>query len=149
MVCILTQVISIVFFYDVVALFKSFLPENKYGSLGMVIPSALLCIVNLSVIFIMFGRVMDNINKKDSEPVRKEEKIRIAPLPSTADRNAEREEKSSSESDITIPFIEKMISEGRRDEALKYLKMLAYYSKDDQTKQEASQLIEKLNTAGE
>ena len=148
-VCILTQVVSIVFFYDVVALFKSFLPEEQYGSLGMVIPSALLCAVNLTVIFIMFGRVMDNINKKDAEPVRKEEKIRIAPLPSVVNQNAVREEKNDSESDITIPFIEKMIAEGRKDEALKYLKMLAYYSKDEQTKKEASELIAKLNTTGE
>lgn len=146
-VCILAQVIGTVFFFDIKEWFLTFLPAEQYGSLAMVIPSAVLCFGNLALIFFMFGKVLNNINEKNAEVVETRQDFRIAPLPPSFSAGAENVSASDGETDITIDFIRKMIADGRREEALKYLKMFAYYGKDDASRAEAKKLIDELNTA--
>lgn len=144
-VCIAVQSISTVFFYKIVGVVKGFLPEEQYGSLGMVIPSAMLFAVNIAVIFIMFGPVMNKIQNKNTTAVANEEEFRVAPLASVMSRNEPQPAAAGGISpDITIAFIRKMIAEGRKEEALKYLKMLAYCGKDEQSRKEAANMITEL-----
>ena len=143
-VCILTQVTSTVFFQRAVSLFKTFLPEDRFGSLGMVIPSAILCVGNFAVIFLMFGKYMSKLEEKNSERHEAPDNIRVAPLPSVMPLGTENKNDAESDADITIDYIEKMIAEGRKDEAMKYLKMIAYYGKDEQSRSEALSLIASL-----
>ena len=146
-VCITSQVVCAVFFYNIVDFVKGFLPEERFGSLGMVIPSALMCTWNLLLIYIMFGRYMKP--PKDDEPERASvnEKFRVAPLP-VINAGGEASE-AGEDGGVTIAFIEDMIADGRRDEAVKYLKMLAYYGKDDQSRAEAKRMMAELNEAVE
>lgn len=149
-VCIATQVVSTVFFQDAKEwVMENVFPPEEYGNLGMVIPSALLLVVNLTVIFIMFGNVMTKIKSKDIETATVEEEFTITPLPSVMSENVGVKAEEKSEEDDTLAFIEKMISEGRRDEAVKYLKMLAYYGKDEASRAEASKLLDQLNVTGD
>ncbi len=145
-VCIISQVICAVFFYNLKDYCSAVLP----APFGMVVPSAILCFGNIGLILLMFGHVMTVMAKKTAEPVKREE-IRVAPItvaPMTANR-----QKPAAEDDgdaaITISYIRKMIADGRRDEAYKFLKMLAFYGGDEQTRAEASELLAQLEAAAE
>ncbi len=138
--CILSQVCCAVFFYDMVDISKRLFPPESYGYLGTALPSAILCFGNLLLIFHLFGSVMDRLEEKDAAADEEESDFRVVPLPTDITLNESLTVTAEEEAapDITMDFIEKMIGEGRRDEALKYLKMLAYYGKDEQTRMDAS-----------
>ncbi len=146
-VCIIVQVVCFVFFQDIMAFGKSVLP----GQLGMVLPSAFICVGNILLIIAMFGPVLTMLENKHKVEEREEKEFFVAPIPKALNNNAAQlnDSKNGGEGDITIDFIKKMIAEGRKDEALKYLKMLAYYSKDEQTRAEAAKLITELNSTRE
>ena len=145
-VCIISQVVCFVFFQDIMAYCKSVLPDP----FGMVLPSATICFGNLALIITMFGPVLDRIKEKSEGPEQEETEFRVAPLPNAMKQNAEQiAGKQNDDDEDSLAFIQKMIAEGRKDEALKYLKMLAYYGKDEQSRAEAAKMIAELNTVRE
>ncbi len=154
-VCIASQVVGTVLFMDIKEyVMAHILPPERFGNLGMVIPSACLCFGNAALIFVMFGIVLPKITAKKSSfsGNTKREEIRVAPLSSVIGTGAEsvgarNSQESDEDADITIDFIRTMISQGRSEEARKYLKMLAYYGKDDATRKEAKELIAELGAA--
>ncbi len=151
-VCIASQVVCATLFDRIKGLARMLLPEAEFGSLSMVVSSAFLCLGNLILIFIMFGPVMNSIMGKNRENTqRKDEEIVVAPLSSVINMNpgqtAAGGAPEAAGDDITLDFIEMMIREGRRDEALRYLKMLAYYGKDEQSRSGALKMIDELTRA--
>lgn len=148
-VCIMSQVLCAVFFYDMTDFFKALFPPETFGYLGTGLPSGILCFGNLILIFVMFGPVMDRLSQKDEEdlPEADENDFRVVPLPTDITLNPSLAASAQEDSapDVTMEFIEKMIADGRREEALKYLKMLAYYGKDEQTRMDASLKMAELN----
>ncbi len=150
-VCIASQVICSVFFYNLVDFFKRILPEEEYGNLGMVIPSGILCFGNLILIFVMFGIFMNSKQEKNTDLSKKAESFTAAPLANVLDMDSEKNESSvfSGKADVTMEYIRRMLADGRRDEAMKYLRMLAYYGKDEQAKAEAVRLMATINQNGE
>lgn len=146
-VCILSQVLCSVFFYDMVDISKQIFPAETYGYLGTALPSGILFFGNMILIFVMFGPVIDRLQRKEEGKTAEESDFRVVPLPSDITLNPDLTADVSEEKtpDVTMEFIENMINEGRKDEALKFLKMLAYYGKDEQTRMDASLKMAELN----
>ena len=146
-VCIITQVVCFVFFQEIMAFGKSVLP----GQLGMVLPSAVICFGNILLIIAMFGPVLDYMENKNKVEEHEEKEFFVAPIPKAINGGDEQinVEKNNEDGDISIAYIEKMFAEGRKDEGLKYLKMLAYYSSDEKTRAEAAKMLAELNTVRE
>ena len=147
LVCISAQVLCSVFFDRLKGFFNGIFSQMGIGNenLGMVVASAILFFGNMILIFIMFGVFMSKKKAESNDIARRQEEFRVAPVNILATPVPDGQTaKSEVKTDITLDFIKKMIADGRTEEAKKYLKMLAYYGKDEQAKLEASALLANL-----